>query len=394
MNPTIVVSAYNRPGALARLLASLSKAAYPGGPARLVISIDRGDDAGHASVGAVAEQFQWPFGPKEVIQHAEHLGLVKHVFFCGDLTRTYGDVIFLEDDLLVSPVHYLYAAQALDFYRADERIAGVSLYALWFNGYTQQPFVPLADAADVFFLQTPYTQGQAFTREQWSNFADWRASGDRRLSAGDNLHESFFRFDAEDWFPVMAKYVVGTGRYVVYPRVSLTTGAGDAGTHFAQASSFFQTPLQRFKDTYHFIPLDDSNAAYDSFFEILPDRLNRLTDAFRGFDYDVDLYATKARRNLYAEHVLTSRTCRAARMRFGRVMWPMEANVIEGVPGAGIAFCRTDDVRWDGWSDLETRKRNHDYFTRRRRLSRKLRLQFAMLDAIYAVQRRLRGAHP
>jgi hypothetical protein len=70
-------------------------------------------------------------------------------------------------------------------------------------------------------------------------------------------------------------------------------------------------------------------------------------------------------------------------------MWPMEANVIEGVPGTEIAFCRADDVRWDWWSDLETRKRNHDFFTRRR-MSRRLRLMYAVVDLVRALQRRLR----
>jgi hypothetical protein len=71
-------------------------------------------------------------------------------------------------------------------------------------------------------------------------------------------------------------------------------------------------------------------------------------------------------------------------------MWPMEANVIEGVPGTEIAFCRADDVRWDWWSDLETRKRNHDFFTRRRKMSRRLRLMYAIVDLVRALQRRLR----
>ena len=68
----------------------------------------------------------------------------------------------------------------------------------------------------------------------------------------------------------------------------------------------------------------------------------------------------------------------------------MEANVIEGVPGREISFCRADELRWDWWSDLETRKRNHDFFTRRRRMSRKLRLLFAVVDLVRGVGRRLR----
>ncbi|MBI3176825.1 MAG: hypothetical protein HYZ35_02430, partial [Chloroflexi bacterium] len=114
MKPAIVLSAYNRPQALERLLASLQKAAYPAeGGIPLVISIDGGKNGIHPEVRNVAEQFVWPFGPKEVLCHERHLGLVGHVLFCGGLTGTYGDVIFLEDDLLVSPVFYAYATQAL-----------------------------------------------------------------------------------------------------------------------------------------------------------------------------------------------------------------------------------------------------------------------------------------
>jgi hypothetical protein len=388
MKPAIVISAYNRPRALGRLLGSLQKSAYPAeGGVPLIVSIDRGDSGIHPEVQKVAEQFVWPFGPKEVLGHERHLGLVEHVLFCGGLSETYGDVIFLEDDLLVSPVFYEYATQALDFYRADDRVAGLCLYALWFNGYTQQPFVPLADGGDTFFAQVPYTQGQAFTVEQWRNFKAWRASGERRLAPTDNLHEAFFHFDAEDWFPLLAKYAADTARFTVYPRVSLTTGAGDAGTHFARRSVFFQAPLQRFKTAYQFQALDGSVAVYDSFFEILPDRLNRLSEALRDVEYDVDLYATKAPRNLRAGHVLTTRLCRNAIRSFGQTMWPLEANVIEGEPGAEISLCRKDDLRWDWLAELETRKRNHDYFTRRRRVSRKLRLQFAVLDWLHLVRR-------
>ena len=68
----------------------------------------------------------------------------------------------------------------------------------------------------------------------------------------------------------------------------------------------------------------------------------------------------------------------------------MEVNVIEGVPGTEITFCRVDDVRRDWWSDLETRKRNHDFFTCRRRMSRRLRLMYAVVDLVRGLQRWLR----
>jgi len=80
-------------------------------------------------------------------------------------------------------------------------------------------------------------------------------------------------------------------------KVSLSTGCGDAGTHFNRTVTFFQAALQRSKQTYTFKNLDDSVCVYDSFFEILPDRLNRLNERLSAYNYDVDLYATKTERN-------------------------------------------------------------------------------------------------
>jgi len=382
MIPAIVISAFNRPESLARLLNAIAQAEYPDDPVPLVISMDRGEDDRSVETCRVAEQFAWTHGPKRLIRHAAHLGLVQHVFFCAGLSHEYGAVIFLEDDLGISPVFYRYTTHALEFYEHDERIAGLCLYALWFNGYTRQPFFPIADGADAFFCQVPYTQGQAWTSAQWQRFEDWRAAGDRTLKPTDQLHDLFFQFDAEDWFPLLTKFVVETNRFYVYPRVSLTTGNGDIGTHFTQTTLFLQTPLLQSKDAFTFKPLDDSLAVYDSFFEIRPERLNRLTDALHGLDYAVDLYATKQPRHLRADYVLTARRTRAPIRSFGKALFPHEMNVVAQTPGTDIGLSKKNDLRWDWLAELETKKINHDYFTRREHLSRRLRLQFALLDRV------------
>jgi hypothetical protein len=330
---------------------------------QLIISIDRG---GSHEVQRQACDFEWPYGRKEVIAQEQHLGLVQHFFACGKLTEQFDAIVYLEDDLTVSPVFYAYASQALSFYQSDDRVAGLSLFGLWFNGYTQQLFVPLADGSDLFFVQVPYTQGLAFTRAQWLRFEDWRHSPAAAMLPLVPLHEAWSRFDREDWFPLLAKFVITTDRYFVFPRVSHSTGWGDAGMHFERASRFFQVSLQRGKQHYDFNTLDDAVAVYDSFFEMQPDRLNRLTDRLRSYDYTVDLYAIKSQNNLRAEHVLTSRRCRNPIATFGKSAWPLEMNVVEGVPGAGISLCRTEDVCWDRRSRLRSWYGNYLYFTRGR----------------------------
>jgi hypothetical protein len=382
MNPAIVISAYNRPSSLNRLLDGLKKAQYPRDPVPLVISIDRGGGDASSRVAALAREFDWPFGPKRVIAHDTHLGLVDHVLFCLGLSKEYGSVVFLEDDLTVSPLLYSYAAQALDCYGQDPRIAALCLYGLWFNGYTRLPFVPWPDGSDVFFVQVPFTQGQAWTAAQWSRFEEWRAAGDRTLSPADPVHDMFLKFDTDDWFPQFAKYVVETDRYYVFPRFSVVNGSGDAGTHFTQATAFLQVPLLQARRSFSFVSLDESPAVYDTFFEIKPDRLNRLTDALKGIDYDVDLHATKRPRHLRAPFALTTRPARAHLSSYGRTRWPQEANVVERTPGGELVLARREDLRWDWLADLEADRRNYEYFTRGRRLGKKRALQFALLGLI------------
>ena len=151
MKPAIVVVAYNRPASLRRLLDSLA-GQHGAVDVPLVISIDAGGDQ-FAQVQAVAAQFDWAFGPKQVMVRERPYGLINHVFACGDLAEQFGSIILLEDDLVVSPMAYRYVADALDFYGDDPQIAGISLNALWFHGITHEPFSPYLDDGDVFFAE-------------------------------------------------------------------------------------------------------------------------------------------------------------------------------------------------------------------------------------------------
>src|SRR5690606_11898173 len=135
--PTIIVIGYNRPKSLQRLLTSLSKAHYPEGNIRLVISLD---NSGTLEPLRLAEAYDWPYGEKRVIHHEQRLGLRNHVLACGDLTEEYGDVLVLEDDLFVSPYFYEYTARALAFYENEPRVAGISLYSQQFNQTANLPF--------------------------------------------------------------------------------------------------------------------------------------------------------------------------------------------------------------------------------------------------------------
>lgn len=223
MNPAIVVLAYDRPDALERLLLSLDQAFFPAKmEVPLVISLDYATSPSARRTADIARAREWRFGPKTVLERTEHLGVVGHFRAAGELTREYAGAIILEDDLSVAPPFYEYASQVLETYDSDERIAGHCLYGLGFNGFSQEPFIPIEDGSDVFFLGAPHTQGICFSARQWRGFEAW--SENHQVRPHPDLHPAFLSFGPQEWFPSLATYMAETGSFFSFPRVSLSVG--------------------------------------------------------------------------------------------------------------------------------------------------------------------------
>jgi hypothetical protein len=388
MTPAVVVIAYARPEALQRLLNSLDLATYPEGEVPLVISIDRGE-AGDISpeVLQVAETFPWRFGPKQIIQQPRHLGLVDAFWAAGRLSQEYESIILLEDDLTVAPPFYSFASQTLSRYCDDPRVSGVCLYGLWFNGFTHLPFVPINDGSDVFFLRLPYTQGNAFTAEQWRRFDEWWQRSGPTAEPHLALHPAFLDFRGDEWLPALASYLAREERYFCFPRVSLAQAWGDTGVHFDSATDWLLTPTQLRGADFRLPSLDESLAAYDSFFELTPQRLRSLAPHLPDVAFDVDLNATKQPPNLQHDHVLTTRPVRHAVASFGLRLVPLELNVIEAVPGNTIALARVEEVYWNKWAGLEAQRRLEGLAWSKRRPSRRRTLMFLLARVIQRIRK-------
>jgi hypothetical protein len=388
MTPAVVVITYDRPHTLQRLLASLDAADYPAGvEVPLVISVDQGVSVGRRGVLELAKGFAWRFGEKRMIEQPERLGLVGHFWAAGGLSRNYGATILLEDDLSVAPPFYKFASQTLARYDGEERVGGVCLYDLWFNGFTGLPFRALDDGTDVYFAQLPYTQGYAFTASQWTRFETW--SNANRVEANAALHAAFLRFREDEWLPVLASYLAREGRYFCFPRSAVSTGWGDAGVHFDSGTDWFLAPVQVRGGNYRLPDLDASLAVYDGFFEASGQRLRELAPALRDVAFDVDLNATKTRDNLSQEYVLTTRPARRALQRLGLRLQPLELNVSEAMPGDEISLARVEDVYWDRWAGLEARRRLETVAWAKRRPSRRRAVWFGAARVISWLRRLL-----
>ena len=339
--PVIVVAAYNRPGPLLRLLNSLARADYPE-PVKLIISVDRDLDNDH--IFKMANDFYWSHGDKEVIYQEKRMGLREHILSCGDLTMEYESIILLEDDLMVAPSFYDYALKAVNYYADDERIEGIALYSIEVNMFARYlPFRPIEDGADVFFSQFPCSWGQVWTRKRWVKFRDWYLEG-QGIHSDDLFPTDIAEWPSTSWLKYYIKYAVTHDYFFVYPRVSLSTNFGENGVHFTKQIDTYQVPTLVRKKSFKFIDLDDSLSVYDTFFEILPSRLNRLMPELADYSYIVNLYGRKDPDNYDESYILSRTRAHNPIFSFGMKMRPLLLNVINRLEGDDIIFASKTDL--------------------------------------------------
>lgn len=321
----IIVVAFNRPASLERLLRSLSLANYPQ-EVDLIISIDRG---GGEAVLAVANEFKWGFGKKQVRETPANLGLRKHVLQCGALVADYEHLIVLEDDIFVSPAFFNFALQAIKYYSNDDRIAGISLYKHAWNYLCNRPFEPVIEGSDVFFLRHAMSWGQVWSRDKWLLFSQWYDKNSEEFTAADDFPEAIAGWPKSSWLKYHNRYVHEEKKYFVYPHFSLCTNFSDSGTH-ADDSTAYQVPLtQCVSREYRFAGLDDGHAKYDIYFESESLSLKGLSVASGGLT--VDLYGKKRK---FERYLLTSnRLPYRIISTFGLELRPHELNVVYAIPG-------------------------------------------------------------
>jgi hypothetical protein len=334
--PAVVAVGYNRPEALHRLLLALRAADLPQG-VPLVISLDW---SGNTEIAALAEAFEWPHGPKRVIRHESNLGLRRHILACGDLSQEYGAIALFEDDLLVNRHFYSYLCGAIAHYQDDDRIGGISLYNYKINEFNNMDFEPLDDGSDVYFLQVAASWGQAWTARQWALFRAWYETGQQEeFDVRDGIPRQLAGWRDNSWKRYYIKYLVKTNRYFVYPRASLSTNLAIPGTNTKRSVSIYQTPLDMKPRHWRFVPLDQSLACYDVFYEPLAGMLRKLQPLlnqgpYGDCDFDVDLYASKPTEVLSCPLLLSSRSSRQGLGFALQSQGPACASILAGVAGS------------------------------------------------------------
>lgn len=337
----IAVIGYNRVMALKNLLFSLSILEPLENEITLIISLEFNY---LPEVRNVAERFQWKYGRKVIVYHKEKLGLRNHFLWIGDQTSEYDTVIFLEDDLFLSPFALKAIKQIADFYKDDSRVAAISLYAPMICEFNAHRFYPIEDGSDCFFFQHPYW-GNVWQKQKWVDFRRWYTSYKRN----DRLLPDFTRTWRDTSFKVAyIQYLIETGKYVVYSRCSLVDNMCFAGLHNKgdeNDMTTFHVPFLMQEKSYKLKTFDDSVAIYDANFEIEDFAIAKMNSKLKSYRFDVDFMHTCS--NHDSDYVLTRGKSRNPILSFSDRTRPYEIGVGLGLEGSEIVLTKRADLMGD-----------------------------------------------
>lgn len=338
MFPQILVIAYNRPKSLKRLLDSIALSEYPLGSINLVISIDGNENK---EVKHIADLFDWKYGNKEIIVQSQRLGLKKHILIACDSAVLNGEFIVLEDDLSVSPFFYKYSMAALNYFRDDSTIAGISLYSYSIAESCLLPFSPLKDEFDNYFIKFPSSWGQCFTIEQWKEFKKF----DRNEKANAvDLPQYINDWKGESWKKDFLTHMVFHDKYFVFPKVSLTTNFAEKGDNFPYKMDIFLVPVQAVEIKYKFQNFQISINKFDEYFELLPMSLKKILPEYSDFDFEVDIYGTKEISSIEKKFVLTTKESKKVIKNFGKKLSFQRNNIEQEIDTPDIVLADKTDV--------------------------------------------------
>lgn len=330
----IICVGFNRIKSLTRLLNSLLKAHFPSSDIPLIISIDC---SGDENLYDYVRSFEWPFGEKFVNIQKERLGLKEHIFKCGDLSKYFKGIILLEDDLFVSPYFYDYVIKALEYYGADRRIAQISLYKNETNGYVGLPLAHIMNKYDTLLMQDVSTWGECWNYAMWKEFREWLDCHTEEDVQSLDMPITIKRW-TKAWSKYYNAYVVDTGKYVVYPVVSVTTNFSDAGVHGGDNNSLVQVNLLDGPKKYQFGDYQELEK-YDIFYN------NTKIYEWLGIgeeDLNLDLYGfhpnIKSKRYILSTKKLNFKIVKS----FALNMRPIELNIKYGISGKGIYLYDTE----------------------------------------------------
>lgn len=341
MKIAIVPVGYNRKKTLARLLGSICDAYYGSDRVDLIVSLDKSDY--QKEIIKMVETYEWKYGKKSIRAFEEKQGLRKHILKCGDLTSKYDAVVILEDDLVVSKGYFEYVKQAVEYYKDDVHVAGISLYTHKTNPGNGRAFEATYNGYDVFLMKYAQSWGQCWTKRMWKDFRSWYNRNEDYSFENSDIPRYVARWNKQSWLKYYIAYCVECDKYYVYPFNSLTTNATEVGEHNSVQSVAYQVPmLEGVMERPYFFGKYNQLNKYDAYYERIFENENVL--GVQG-KYVVDLYGMKYDFDdfdfLISTNCLPYKVVKCIALQYR----PQEANILMPEEGKGIYIYNLKEKR-------------------------------------------------
>ncbi|GIB45636.1 glycosyltransferase [Vibrio cholerae] len=256
----VCVICYNRLEHLDSLFSILDAIKFEN-QVEIIASVDYSTQ--QSEIEKLFELFSWRNVMSRVIKYEKNLGLKEHVLRCGDLTTEYDILVLLEEDLCVSPYFESYIESSYYLSIVDPDIGGISLYSYNRNESDKIDFWPNIDSMDNYFIQFPSSWGFAVTAKQWQSFRIWLTANDCDFFDDKLIPKYICDWGAKSWKKHFARYLVHSNKYFSYPRFSLTSNPGIAGSHHYSINGLYSVPICQSNRNWRLGHLKTSLAVYD-----------------------------------------------------------------------------------------------------------------------------------
>jgi hypothetical protein len=164
----IILFVYNRPEHTRQTVEYLSKNRLAESSNIFIFSDGPKNDKDEQKVSVLRKYLKSIQGFKEIkiTEREKNLGLANSVISgVSQIFKSYEKVIVLEDDIISSPSFLKFMNDALDFYKADEKIFSVS-------GYPYPVKIPDSYNKDIFIAHRASSWGWGTWKDRWEK-VDW-----------------------------------------------------------------------------------------------------------------------------------------------------------------------------------------------------------------------------
>ena len=199
----IVLFVYNRPDHVRQTVLALQENDLARESELFIYSDGPQDDAcSRAQVADVRNFIKTITGFKKntIIEHEQNRGLADSVIQgVTDIVNRYGNVIVLEDDLVVAPFFLRFMNKALDAYEEVPQVMQISGHMF---------DVKIAAETDAVFLPFITSWGWATWKRAWDNF-DSSMSGYEKIKKNNKLKSQFNLEESYNYFNMLERQLHG-----------------------------------------------------------------------------------------------------------------------------------------------------------------------------------------